>query len=252
METAAERASREHDAYEAGLERDRYDRILGHAQGIYHKRRMRLAGEWLAPCHGGRALELGTDSWKTFLDDNGVFPAELTCINISERELDKRRHLVSRTGLRPTFMLMDAQRLEFPDGHFDAVFGTAILHHLDLDLVLREIHRVLRPGGRIAFGEPLDNNPAGRVVRLLTPRARTADERPLRRADLRRLRETFECRFVFEQFLSVPAGIASRALFRDADNPITRLAFRFDELLLRAVPAVGPTFRRVLILGEKR
>ena len=252
MDDLVARAAREREAYQEGLRRGRYDRALRHAQGVYHRRRGRLAGEWLRPCGGGRALELGTDSWQTFLEDNGVAPKELTCINISERELDKGRGLTPKLGLRPTFRVMDAQRLEFPDRHFDAVFGTAILHHLDLEASLREIDRVLKPGGRIAFGEPLDNNPVGWVVRRLTPKARTADESPLRHSELRRLQEVFRCRFLFEQLLSVPAGVVSGVLFRDPDNPLTRLAYRADELLLKAAPALGPMFRRVLILGEKR
>jgi SAM-dependent methyltransferase len=252
MDSPDARASRERETYEEGLKRDRYDRVLGHAQALYHKRRIRLAGKWLRPCDGGRALELGATSWADFLDANGVFPAELVCINISERELDKGRELASATRLKPRFAIMDAQRLEFPDQHFDAVFGTAILHHIDLGASLREISRVLKPGGRIAFGEPLDNNPVGWAVRGLTPRARTADEKPLRRADLQRMQEAFQCRFVYEQLLSVPAGLLSRALFRAPDNVVTRLAFRADELLLKAAPALGPMFRRVLILGDKR
>ena len=36
------------------------------------------------------------------------------------------------------------------------------------------------------------------------------------------------------------------------DNPLTRAAFAADERILRAFPGIGPLFRRVLILGEKR
>lgn len=50
---------------------------------------------------------------------------------------------------------MDAMALEFPDDHFDAVVGTAILHHLhDAEAALREWCRVTRPGGDITLMEP--------------------------------------------------------------------------------------------------
>jgi SAM-dependent methyltransferase len=251
METANARALRERESYDTGLRRDRYDAVLGHAQTFYHPKRIQLAGEWLRPCHGGRALELGATCWANFLEDNNVFPAEQTCINISERELDKGRRLCVKTRLKPDFRVMDAQQLEFPDGHFDAVFGTAILHHVDLGRALGEIRRVLKPGGRIVFGEPLDNNPIGWLVRQLTPKARTADERPLRLRDLEQVQAAFRCRLVYEQLLSVPAGVISGALFREPDNPLTRAAFAADEWLLRAIPSIGPVFRRVLILGER-
>jgi SAM-dependent methyltransferase len=49
-----------------------------------------------------------------------------------------------------TFAVMDATRLEFPDGQFDAAYSIDVLEHLHPDDVpthLREVHRVLRAGG---------------------------------------------------------------------------------------------------------
>ena len=59
-------------------------------------------------------------------------------------------------GLAAETRLADAERLPFADGRFDLVCGHAVLHHLpDLVRALAEFHRVLRPGGAIAFcGEP--------------------------------------------------------------------------------------------------
>jgi SAM-dependent methyltransferase len=50
----------------------------------------------------------------------------------------------------------DAESLPFGDESFDLVLGHAVLHHLpDPPRAFEEFHRVLRPGGRIAFaGEP--------------------------------------------------------------------------------------------------
>ena len=50
----------------------------------------------------------------------------------------------------------DAESLPFPDDSFDLVLGHAVLHHLPgLDKALSEFHRVLAPGGTLAFmGEP--------------------------------------------------------------------------------------------------
>ena len=82
---------------------------------------------------------------------------------------------------------MDAHRLEFSDSSLDVVFGVAILHHLEFARAMSEIHRVLRKGGKIVFVEPLRHNPVARLIRYFTPQARTPDELPLGRPELRLL-----------------------------------------------------------------
>jgi len=58
-----------------------------------------------------------------------------------------------------TFARMDAHDMSFRDSSFDAVVGVSILHHLDWALALRNLRRLIRPGGRIGFSEPNLANP---------------------------------------------------------------------------------------------
>ncbi len=56
-------------------------------------------------------------------------------------------------GLRTQLLVADVENLPFASNRFDTVFGFSILHHLeDIGRGLKEIHRVLKPGGCIAFG----------------------------------------------------------------------------------------------------
>ena len=56
-------------------------------------------------------------------------------------------------GNAVSFRQMDAERLEFSDGSFDVVLSLyALLHFHEPLVALREMHRVLRPGGRIVIG----------------------------------------------------------------------------------------------------
>jgi SAM-dependent methyltransferase len=246
------RVEREKMAYEEGLRRRSYNRVFSHTHHLYRRKRSALAGEILRGVPHASVLELGCDVWVPFLEMNGIEPETLVCTNIAQRELDQGIETARRTRLRPEFRIMDAHKIEFPDHHFDVVCGISILHHLDLEVALREVRRVLKPGGLLLFAEPLDKNPVGRLVRRLTPQARTVDERPFRSAQLALFRKHFDCDFHFEQLLSVPLGIAAGFLFANPDNVVTRFAFRTDERLLRAFPRLGPYYRHVLIAGRPR
>lgn len=74
---------------------------------------------------------------------------------------------------------MDASNLLFNDESFDLVIGVSILHHIDISKAAVEVSRVLKPGGKAVFIEPLAHNPISNLWRRLSPGARTPDERPL-------------------------------------------------------------------------
>lgn len=111
-------------------------------------------------------------------------------VDISEDliRLAARRLAVNGRAGGAQFIVGSAHDLPFPDGSVDVVFGIAILHHLDLKLVSREVHRVLRPGGRAIFQEPVRNSAVVRFLRSLVP-YRAPDispyERPLTDPELR-------------------------------------------------------------------
>src|SRR3954471_4425630 len=59
-------------------------------------------------------------------------------------------------GLDADGRVADAERIPYDDDTFDLVVGHAVLHHIpDVPAALREVMRVLKPGGRFVFaGEP--------------------------------------------------------------------------------------------------
>lgn len=137
-------------------------------------------------------LEIGcgdhAEAWE--LAERGL---DVTAIDISGVAVSHARERAAeeqRSHL--TFEEMNAEALEFDDSSFDAVLGAGILHHLDLDVAIPEVARVLRPGGVGIFLEPLGLNPVLNLYRRVTPGDRTPDEHPLVRGDLRSMERWFE------------------------------------------------------------
>jgi ubiquinone/menaquinone biosynthesis C-methylase UbiE len=104
-----------------------------------------------------RSLEIGagTGYFSLNLLRAGVV-REATCTDISPGMVTTLARNAERLGIQVKAARADAESLPVPDGSFDLVLGHAVLHHLpNLERAFAEFHRVLAPGGTIAFaGEP--------------------------------------------------------------------------------------------------
>ena len=104
-----------------------------------------------------RSLEIGagTGYFSLNLLQAGVVE-HATCTDISPGMVTTLNANARRLGLDVRAARADAESLPFADRSFDLVVGHAVLHHLpNLRRAFAEFHRVLAPGGRIAFaGEP--------------------------------------------------------------------------------------------------
>jgi ubiquinone/menaquinone biosynthesis C-methylase UbiE len=82
-------------------------------------------------------------------------PGTLDVLDIQQPMLDNLMRRAARLGItniKPC--LGDARELPFPDHGFDAIYLMGVLGEIpEPERALREIHRVLRPGGRLAIGE---------------------------------------------------------------------------------------------------
>ena len=105
--------------------------------------------------------------------------------------MTQQRAIATGVADRVAVQQMSAESLGFADATFDYIFGHSVLHHIDLAVTRQEVHRVLKPGGRAVFLEPLDHNPILNLFRRLTPWRRTPTEKPLSLADLRFFAEPF-------------------------------------------------------------
>ncbi len=121
------------------------------------RRRAALFAERTGLGTGWQVLELGCGTG-LFLDQVAESGVSLHGLDLS---MDLLAQASRRLGKRVNVHLHcgDAEQMPFPDACFDAVYGSSVLHHLDLHRALREVHRVLKPGGRLVFAEPNILNP---------------------------------------------------------------------------------------------
>lgn len=163
------------------------NKFFPHLSNYLSKKRIYLnAFEYTNELHGKKILDLGCGKGERCLKylENG---GEVYGIDISPKYIKLAEQKAVAGGYSKnnfSFKVMDAHSLEFEDNTFDVVTGFAILHHLDFRLALKEVYRVLKPGKRALFIEPLGNNPIFRIARFLTPNARTIDERPFTKSDI--------------------------------------------------------------------
>jgi ubiquinone/menaquinone biosynthesis C-methylase UbiE len=103
------------------------------------------------------ALELGcgTGFFTLNLKLAGVID-EAHVTDLSPGMVEVAQRNARSLGFEVEGRVADAERLPYDDDSFDLVVGHAVLHHIpDVELALREVVRVLKPGGRFVFaGEP--------------------------------------------------------------------------------------------------
>lgn len=99
---------------------------------------------------GAAALEVGCGRGvgvELVLDRFGA--ARVDAFDLDPKMVSLARERLARRGERVRLWVGDATRIPAPDASYDAVFDFGIVHHVpDWRAALREIHRVLKPGGR--------------------------------------------------------------------------------------------------------
>ncbi len=117
-------------------------------------RRVKMLSSHLKP--GMTVLELGCGTGY-FTRELARSGADVVAIDVSPELLKIARANTSAPNVQ--YQIQNAYALSYSERVFDSVVGSSVLHHLEIKDALRDIYRVLKPGGTIYFTEPNMLNP---------------------------------------------------------------------------------------------
>ena len=201
----------------------------------------------LPPLSAGRGLELGCGtglSTEVFCDR---LPLEWVGLDASSKMLAVARAKPQLASV--VFHDGKAEKLPFPEACFDLITCNVALHWFDLDAAVREMKRVLVPGGLLALMVPL-RRPAGtllgnrlvrrtlfalrRQVQSLQSQGLTHEELEVALADWQVLKaETLQVAESFQTSSALSEELQSRGSLQAVFGPLARPAAR---LLAEAEP----------------
>ena len=125
--------------------REFFDRVERHRYKEYAPWMPRLMG--FDQFDGKQLLEVGC-GMGTDLLQFAAGGALCTGVDLTPRSIELSRLHFALYERHAEFLLADGERLPFKDESFDVVYSNGVLHHTpDTEQGVREIHRVLRPGG---------------------------------------------------------------------------------------------------------
>ncbi len=110
---------------------------------------IRILRDMAAASGHPRVLEIGCGNGTgTKLIKKYYCPQAIIGVDLDEAMIS----IAARRNSDPSiaYKVMNASKLEFPDGYFDAIFDFGIIHHIpNWRDALREMRRVLKPGGEL-------------------------------------------------------------------------------------------------------
>ena len=154
---------------------------------------------------------------------------------------------------------MPAEKIQYADSSFDYIVARDILHHVDIPLTMKEIHRVARPDALFVVNEIYSHSITDRirhsslVEKIIYPHMRkliygpgkpyiTEDERKLNEMDLKEITKYLQKPEFIEHFNFIVTRVVP-----DRFEFLAKL----DQLLLRALRPIGLTLAGRVLFGAR-
>ena len=203
----------------------------------------------LGDLRGKRVLEIGGGTgWHAIMLIHRGAYVVTTDVSPVGVEVARERLIVNGMEQQGEAEVVAAEKMPFENESFDAVYGVAVLHHLDLPHAIPAIHRVLKPGGRAVFLEPLSENPLLDFVRDYVPypsKKSPFGHRGLKHATIDEAARSFRLTETRRFYLT---SMANRLISQQTSiTPLEKL----DELLIARFPKLHRYCRTAVVTFEK-
>lgn len=182
------------------------------------------------PLAGTRLLELGCGRALTTRQLAETFPvAEIIATEVDQ--IQHQKNLQIDDLPKVTFKFGGAEEIDLPDASINAVIMLKSLHHVPVALMdqgLREIHRVLKPGGLAYLSEPIYAGAFNKILRLFN------DEKHVREAAFASVKKAVasgDFELVDQIFFNAKSQFEGFAQFEELVLGVTHTAFAIDEKL---------------------
>ena len=207
-----------------------------HDEKAYHVRTEQEVIGQILEVRGKEVLELGCGrAWMTRLLAEQFAPSRIVATEVDRIQHEKNLRIRDLPSV--TFRYGGAEAIADADGTYDCAFLFKSFHHVPVPLMaraLREIRRVLRPGGRAYFSEPVYWGAFNEILKLFH------DERVVREAAFAALRagvQNGEWALDAEVFFEVPGCYESWEVFEEHFLRVTHTPILIDDGLYARVRA---------------
>jgi SAM-dependent methyltransferase len=223
--------------------------------------------EWMGSVKDKKILELGCG-----LGEASVYLAKLganvLATDISPLMVKRVQELAKYHHVKVESMVVSANNLNnVPNDSFDYAYAGNLLHHVNIELCVKQVQMKLKDGGIAFFWDPIAYNPLINIYRRIARKVRTEDEHPLRVKDIKTIRDVFpkvDLEFFWLTSLSVFAwyfisGVDPnkdrywKKILREADKVswFLKISQAIDRLLFKIIPPLKYLAWNVVIKAQK-
>lgn len=172
-------------------------------------------------------------------------------IDISDFAIDHLSKSAKKEKINVNYQIMNAESMTFPANEFDMIYGTGILHHLDLIKSYPSIANALKKTGTAIFIEPLGHNFLINRFRKKTPDLRTENEHPLLICNFEEAKRYFnkvEVHYFYLTTLVLPILLKFKA-----PKNIVDFFDWVDRVIFRACPSLKKySWQALIILSDPK